>query len=328
MVVSGALLPRRGTDLAAEETGRVASLPRDKGANVGKGEAILVLDRALLETEMRATAANLELLEYDENRLRRLYEEKQISRYEMLTSETALTQARAVADAARIRWERAAVRAPFDGIVADRYVEPGQLVAPGTPVCRVVDPYTLKLAATVSEREIVWIHEDAEAVVTLAGLGRTVAGRVSWVSFEADPMTGKFQVEIEVDNPDLTVRPGIVGRAEILKQAHEGVVVIPRDAVVPQPDGDAVYVVEDEHARLRSIRLGPDQGLLTTVRHGLRPPDRLIVRGQRDVLDGSLVRVTEQSTAVDGSLDSDPNLVKASQSFAPVEIATDEGAAR
>jgi membrane fusion protein (multidrug efflux system) len=317
--VTGPLRPRRGTDISTEESGTVERIVREKGSAVRAGDPVLVLDRALLETEMRSTAANVELLEYDESRSRKLFEEKAISRWEMLSKETALAQARAAADAARTRWERAAIKAPFDGLVADRYAEPGQLVAPGSRVARIVDPYTLKLVAAVSEREVAWIHEGAGAAVELAGNGGTVSGRVAWVSFEADPGSGKFQVEVWIDNPDLTVRPGIVARARILKRSHEDVIVVPRDAVVPQKDGDAVFIVEDSRARMRPVALGPDQGLLAVVERGLGAGDRLIVRGQREVLDGSLVRVTERATSVDGSIESDPPEVRAPGSPATVE---------
>ena len=321
--VTGPLRPASGTDLSTEESGTVDAIARDKGARVRAGEAVVVLHRALLETEKRASAANLELLEYDESRMRQLFAKNQISRYEMLGKETELARARATADAARIRWERAAVKAPFDGLVTDRYVEPGQLVAPGSRVARIVDPYTLKLRASVSERRVPWIREGAPASVTLVGVEEVVPGRVSWVGFEADPATGKFVVEVSVDNRDLTMRPGIVARAEILIRTHRGEIVIPRDAVVPQPAGDAVFVADGNRARMRMITLGPDQGALTTVAAGsLEFGDQLLVRGQRDVLEGSLVRVTEEATAADGTRSGDPAEIREAQAFAPVLPAT------
>ncbi len=318
VTVTGPLRPVRGTTISTEESGTVASIAIDKGAAVRDGQAIIVLDRELLRAEMRASAANLKLMEYDESRTRQLFDEKQVSRYEMLTLETRLEEARAAADAARIRWDRAAVKAPFGGIVADRFVEPGQLVAPGTPVARVVDPYTLELRASVSEREVGWIREGAAAAIAVDGLDRTLPGRVDWVSFEADPRTGKFQVEVHVENPDMSIRPGVVGRAQILLRTHEDVVVAPRDAIVPQPEGDAVYVVEGERAHIRPVDVGPDQGLLAVIAAGLAPGEFLMVRGQRDVLDGSLIRVTERSTSPDGSIDSDPETIRSGISFTPV----------
>jgi membrane fusion protein (multidrug efflux system) len=277
---------------------------------------------------MRAAEADLELAAYNDERADKLFEAKQISREERLTIRTRREQAKTQADVARLRYERAAIKAPFAGIVTDRYVEIGQLVAAGTPVARVVDPYTLKLEGSATEREIQYVREGAEAVVKLAGLDRTVAGEVHWVSFEARPTTGKFQVEIWIENPTLELRPGIVAEAQVLRETHENVLIIPRDAVVQSPRGTGVFVVDadEDRARLRDVDLGPDQGLMTVVEKGLEPGELLIVRGQREVVDGSRVKIQEEATAADGSLAEDPEEVRAASAFQPLgaRAATDE----
>ena len=119
-------------------------------------------------------------------------------------------------------------------------------------------------------------------------------------------MTGKFQVEIEIPNPDLAYHSGVIGRARLGKNEEDGVVVIPRDAVLSGRVGPTAFVVEADRAVLRQLRLGSDQGLMVIVRDGLEPGDRLVVRGQRDLREGSRIKVTEVATAADGSLPTDP----------------------
>ena len=159
---------------------------------------------------------------------------------------------------------------------------------------------------TLTEREIVWLDRDAADRVHVDGQDQPVAGRVAWISFEADPVTGKFTVEVNVRNDDLRLRPGVVGRATILKRTHQEVLVVPRDAVMEGQMGNFVYVVQDERAHQRPIALGADQGLLVIASSGLRRGDQLVVRGHRDLVEGALVRVTETATARDGGLDTDP----------------------
>jgi membrane fusion protein (multidrug efflux system) len=189
--------------------------------------------------------------------------------------------------------------------VADRYVEPGQLVPAGSAVARVVDPSTLKLRASVSEREVGWISVGAPARISVDGVGSR-AGEVRWVSYEADPVNGKFQVEIHLDNADAAFRAGVVARAEIVKRVHEGAIVIPRDAILFATDGSAVFTVDGDRARSRRVDLGEDQGLLVRVRSGLEAGEQLVVRGQRDLTDGSLVAVRERATSSDGAAEGDP----------------------
>ena len=307
--ISGPLRPQRGTDISAEETGAVFAIPRDKGETVAAGEVILEQDRRILAAEMAAAEDMLAQQVHAAETATALFEAGKASETERLAAEAARAQAESAYDVAKLRWRRAAVKAPFAGRVVDRYVELGELVTPGRAVARVVDPYVLKLAGSVSEREVAWLEVGAEARVTLEGMGRTVAGEVAWMAFEADPVTGKFKVEVCVDNSDLALRPGVVARARIHKITHEDVLVAPRDAVMYTAEGEMVYVVEGDRALKRLVELGPAQGLMVVIERGLAPGERLVVRGHRDLVEGALVDVTEQAAARDGSAGGDPEQI-------------------
>ncbi len=309
--VAGPVLPVRGTDVSAEEGGTVQAIPHDKGARVRAGSVLIALDRALLAADMSAARANLSLQEYNHDKTAQLFEASKISRLEFLQSQTALEQARAARDAAEVRYERAEVKAPFAGIVSERFVEPGQLVSPGMPVARVIDPYTLKIEAYLTEAEVAWIRDGQAAEVRVEGVAGVLPGAVGWVGFEAERASGKFKVEIHIQNPELALRTGVIARARLEKQTVRDLVVIPRDAIVQGRAGDEVYVVEADRARRRAVQLGPSQGLMVAVTSGLAPGEQLVVRGQRDVQDGSLVTVTETVGYGDGTSNDDPAIIRA-----------------
>ena len=309
LTISGPTRPLQGTDLSAQESGQVARIPRDKGARVEQGDVLVLLDRDLLGAEMNAARANQELMAYDAERMQQLHEANSISDIGLLQAQTQLREAKARAQIAEIRYNRAAIRAPFAGVVAARYVEPGQLVMPGQTVARVVDPSALVLEAAISEKEVAWVAEGKSATVTFDGAEGFYEGRVHWVSVEADRMTGKFAVEVHIPNPDHVLRAGVIGRARISKAVHEDVILIPRDAVVSRPSGPVAFVVEGDRAVERPLTLGADQGLMVITLEGLAPGDRLIVRGQREIHDGSTVAVQEQADSPDGTTSADPNVV-------------------
>ena len=318
LVLSGVLRPTRGADISAEEPGVIAQILRDKGAYVKRGEPILALDRRILEAEKKSAEANETLNKFNEERTEALFEENSVSGHEMLLVHTQAAQAGAQADIARLRYERAAFPSPFPGIVSERFVEIGELVAPGTRVARIIDPYRLELVGSITEREVAYVNKGASVEIALEGQGTQVRGEVSWVGFEADPLTGKFPVEITVDNQDLELRPGLLGRARIEKQAHADVLAIPRDAILSTSDGPTVYVAEGERARRRKVSLGADQGSLVEVRSGLDPGDELIVRGHRDLADGTPVKIQERATRRDGSIESDPSVVHEGSTVEPL----------
>lgn len=308
--VSGPVAPVRGTDLSAEESGRVVALTSAKGAIVSAGDAIIKLDRTLLEAEMEAAAAALAADEFNTDKLRQLFAAEKISENEMLAAENQLAQAKARSQVSKERFERTTIRAPFDGIVSDRFVELGQLVVPGLAVVRVIDPYALKLQAYLTEEQVRWVKSGDNAALELGEQKTNAEGTVSWVSMEADLLTGKYKVEIEIPNAQLLYRSGVIGRARLPKRIVEGVVTSPRDAIVPGRVGPTAYVVNGGRARLRRLTLGGTQGLMVEVTAGLAVGDSLIVRGQRELRDGNLVTVVEVAESPDGSLASDPQAIR------------------
>jgi RND family efflux transporter MFP subunit len=310
IVISGPLRPVRGTDIATQESGVIESLKADKGAVVKKGQVVVMLDRRLLEAEMKSAESARILREYNEERTRRLYDANSVSKQEMLRVHTELEQAGEAARIAKLRYERAAIKSPFEGMVADRYVEVGELVSPGMRVARVVDPFTLKLVGSVTEQEVAMIREGAPAKLSLDGARNLIDGTVSYVGIEANPVNGKFTVEVEVDNPKLDLRAGVVGRARVQEAVHAEVLAVPRDAIVSTPEGRRVYVVEGDRAVPRAIELGASQGLMVQVLRGLERGDKLVVRGQRKLSSGSLVAIQETATARDGSIATDPPEVR------------------
>jgi hypothetical protein len=180
-------------------------------------------------------------------------------------------------------------------------------------VVRILDPYTLKLEAYLTDTQVQWITVGESATIQLGETRETASGVVSWVGFEADRMTGKFKVEIEIPNSHLKYHSGVIGRARLGKNLVSNVVAIPRDAVLPGRIGPTAFVVENDRAILRRLELGADQGLMVVVLEGLAAGEQLVVRGHRDLRDGSLVRVTETATTADGTMPDDPANVAADQ---------------
>ena len=308
--ISGPVAPVRGTDLSAQESGPVVAIPVGKGEAVAGGGIVLELERDILKAELAAADAALKLEAYNVDKVRQLQKAGKVSRIELLTAESSHAQAAARRDVLKERFDRAGIRAPFDGVVVDRYVELGQLVVPGQKVARILDPYTLKLETYLTDAQVQWVKVGDLAKVKIGQSPDLAPGFVSWIGFEADRMTGKFKVEIEIPNPDLKYHSGVIGRARLDKNLVTDVVAIPRDAVIPGRIGPTAFVAEGDRAVLRRLELGSDQGVMVIVRGGLQPGEMLVVRGHRDLRDGSLIRVTEKATSADGSTDSDPGLIR------------------
>ncbi len=314
--ISGPVSPVLGTDLSLEESGPVVQLPLEKGMPVHRGDLLVEIDRTILQAEKASAVAQFKTQEFNYDKVRQLHDAGKVSEIDLLTSQAQFEQARSLARIAERRYERAGLTAPFDGVLTDRYVELGQLVVPGQSAVRLIDPHQLKLEAHLTATEVGFVRRGEKARVQLGQIEEEIDGTVSWVGLEADRMTGKFRVEIEIPNGDLALSAGVIGRARLPKQTLEGAVIIPRDAVLPGREGFTAFVVEGDRARSRVLDLGPDQGALVLVRSGLQAGDLLVVRGHRELRDGSLVKITETSTAADGSISGDPGTVRSAAEVA------------
>lgn len=303
--ISGPVAPVRGADISSQEAGPVVRLAVTKGQAVLKGEVLVEQDRGILSATMESAAANFEAQSYNVDKVRKLNEAGKVSRMELLSAESLFEQAKSQASISRERFERAAIRAPFNGVIVERYVELGQLLLPGQPVVRIIDPSLLKLEAYLTDKEVAWVKTGITADVELGENLAAASGLVSWVGMEADRMTGKFKMELEIPNSDGLLRSGVIGRAKIAKNVLNGVLSIPRDAVMHTRNGTSVYVVEGDRALLRSISLGADQGAMVIVDGGLNSGEKLVVRGHRSLRDSSLVQITESATRSDGMMPDD-----------------------
>lgn len=306
--ITGPVTPVRGTDISAQESGPVVKIMVKKGEAIKAGRSILKLERNLLEADMESARMALKTEEYNLDKVQQLFDAGKLSRIELLNSQSSHQAAKSRAAISEERFQRAQIKAPFDCVLADRYVELGQMVMPGQPVVRCIDPFTLKLEGYLTGTQIGWAEVGTPAAVILGDRSMPASGTISWVGLEADRNTGKFKVEVEIPNPDLDLRSGVIGRARIEKNISRDVVTIPRDAVMEGRHGPEVFTVVAERARRIPITLGPDQGPMVIVTGGLVAGDLLVVRGHRELVDNSLVKVTEKSAAKDGSIESDPQV--------------------
>jgi len=311
--ISGPVAPVRGAVLSSQESGPVVKLAAAKGQEVLRGGIIVEQDRGILAADLESAAANLKAQSYNVDKVRKLNKAGKVSRMELLNAESFFEQAKSREAISKERYKRAAIRAPFDGVIVERYVELGQLLMPGQPVVRIIDPSVLKLEAYLTDQEVAWVTVGTAALVKMGDKGQFAPGTVSWVGLEADRMTGKFKMELEIPNADGHLRSGVIGRARISKNVLNGVLSIPRDAVMHSRGGTMVFVIDGDRAYQRPIVLGADQGSLVTVDRGLKAGDQLVVRGHRTLRDSSLVTITEISDRADGLLPTDPEIFSAAE---------------
>lgn len=200
VVVQGQTLSRYEVDLKAEVSGEVTELVAKQGEPVSRGDTLLRLaanERPQQLRQARALVAQRELE----------YEAARSLKDKGLQAERQLAEAKALLQAARVQLRNAelnmarlTVRAPFDGVVQARLVDPGDYLQPGDPVYIVVALDPLVVRGNVAETEVGELKSGLEANAELSN-GAKLAGTISYIAPVADSRTRTYAVEMEAPNP-------------------------------------------------------------------------------------------------------------------------------
>jgi RND family efflux transporter MFP subunit len=302
--VVGTVYASRSAQLSAEIMGRITAINVREGDPVRAGETLVVIDdvqpKAGYEQAQAAlTAANHELAAAESEhtlaqatftRMKGLYEKKSISPHEFdeinarAQSTTARhdaavavrAQAAAGLEQSRILLERTRVRAPFDGVITERRVDPGALASPGLPLLTVESTGRYRLETNVNERDLKYVRMNAAVPVSLDAFdGAPLSGKVIQIVPAADTASRSFVVKVELPS-DPKLRSGLYGHTEFLRGKKQAVLV-PSNAVVQHGQLQNVYVAgDDQIISLRYVTLGVERAEGMEVLSGLGPGDRLV----------------------------------------------------
>lgn len=310
VVASGSVAAWQEIPLGVELTGlRIATVLVEPGARVEAGQVLLELDRRTLEVQSRQAEAalaqaraSLDLATAQATRGESLRAQNLISaanfdelRANRSKAEAQLASAEAERDSARLKLGFATLRAPDAGIVSARNAQPGQIVAAGTELLRLIRRGRLEWRAEVAETDLPRVKVGA-AVELRAPDGTRVAGSIRAVSPAIDAKTRSALIYADLPEPG-ALRAGMFAEGRLAVGTAE-VGVVPRESVVFRDGYPYVFVLgEGDRVAQRRIETGAAQGDFLEVRSGLKPGERVVVRGAGFLGDRDLVKVVAGSAA-------------------------------
>jgi membrane fusion protein (multidrug efflux system) len=286
------LVPEDQVKVLAETEGRVVSLKVEEGDRVSRGQVLASLDRSeaeilLAKARLRETNARLA-----HERAEDTMEQGLISReeFDRLTMEHEM--ARQEVAEAEWRLERTVIRAPFAGIVTERFINPGQHLRPGDELFAVADFDPLIARIYLPEKDVLTLDEGREVRISLAAEeSLRFDGRIRQISPVVDTATGTVKVTVEANEPPSKVRPGAFVTIEIVRERREGATLLPRESVIRELRSAHVFVTDGETASKRAVTLGIEEGSMIEVMSGVEAGEQVIVAGQGGLKPGSKVKI-------------------------------------
>lgn len=291
----GTVEEESGTLLSFEVPGNVTTLKAQEGDHVAKGQLIGTIQPNTLRDAHQATLTSLRQAQDAYRRMKPLHAQGVISEVQWVDVQSKLLQAEAAERMAREQLGHTALRAPFSGIIAARYADPGMNVIAGQQIYRLVNVSVVEIKINVPENEIYAIHKGQAAILTVKAAGNaTLTGHVSEKGIVANALSHTYDVKIAAPNPGGRLMPGMVCNVDLEKQGGDvqtRPTVLPSQCVELDTDGHRfVWVVEAGKARQRYITVGNFMGDGIVVTQGLNSGDDVITEGMQKVSDGMKVR--------------------------------------
>ena len=205
------------------------------------------------------------------------------------------------AASARINVGDTNLTAPMPGVIVEKNVEPGALVAAGTSAFTLDDTRVVKVNFGVPDSMLAHLKLGAAVPVQLQALpGRTLTGRITEIAASANRDSRVFNVEVTLPNRDRSLKVGMIASIRIERGDAQAVPLVPMTALMTAESGStnySVFTVKEregkQFAQLTSVRVGETFGKSVTIDEGLMPGERIIVSRTNQLNDGSPIRVME-----------------------------------
>lgn len=304
LAATGSLIANRRSELAANSAGLVVRAAIERGTFVREGAPLIQLDiraATLSHAEARANLRNaetqVELTTASCARNQLLFEQGAISKEEAEHSKSQCETSIGTAEAARARAELAAktmsdatVRAPFSGVIGERFVNVGEYVQPSTKVATLVELDPLRLQFTLGEADIGFVHPHQEVSFEVESFpGERFTGVVKYIDPSVRRETRDLVVEASVANPDHRLRVGMFATCRV-PLPDERLVSVPASAVRRGAMGGRLFAIVNGAIEERIVQLGTEKDGYLAVLDGLRPGERLVTSPDQNVKDGVPVR--------------------------------------
>jgi membrane fusion protein (multidrug efflux system) len=284
--------------LAADKDGQIEWIGPHEGQEVTKGQLIAKIDASALKAALDHAEASFNLADKIYQRRKLLFEREVIAQEELDKSAAERAFALSNLEQVRTEYERGFVRAPLDGLVNQFYVDAGEFVGRGAPIADVVDVDKIKINVNVPELDVRYLRAGQQVMVTVDAFpDRRLPGTIDFVAYKADQATKTFDVRVEIDNLDHTIRPGMVARVAFLRRTITDALVAPLSAIVDKGGERIVFVENAGIAHSRTVTIGVIEGDRIQITSGLEAGDHLIVTGHTEVEEGMRVKTGQDEEA-------------------------------
>ena len=300
----GSFSPVDGILVANELDGTVTKIAFESGALVKKGDLLVQLDISTEQAQLASAEASSDLAKINLKRAQELRAKDTNSPADLDAGEAQARQTAAAADVIRSTIAKKTIRAPFAGRTGIRQVNLGQFIKGGTAIVQLqaLDPIYVNFALPQQDVTGLTVGQTIQVTVD-AYPGQAFEGTITALNAKIDDATRNLQVQATLRNTDEKLRSGMFATVDVLLSKKDSFVTLPQTAIVYNPYGNAVYVVEksdntggDLVSRQRFVQMGETRGDQIAIVGGVKPGEEIITSGQLKLRNGAVIAINNTVT--------------------------------
>ncbi|WP_422080614.1 efflux RND transporter periplasmic adaptor subunit [Ulvibacterium sp.] len=308
LTASGKIEAIKSANLSTRIMGHVDKIHVQVGDKVRIGQLLLSINNADLSAKLAQANANIAKAkaafrnaEKDFVRYTNLFNENSASRKELDDATANYHMANARQEAAEqmksevnAQFPYAHIKAPFNGVVTNRFINVGDMAHPGMTLLEVEAPGSFQVWAMVPESEISKVKLGVEVDVVLKSMDKTVKGKVVEISTSAKNTGGQYLVKVVLQKSGLQILSGMYATVQfpIKEETMSQAVFVPLDAIVKRGQLSGIYTVSQSNtAVLRWLRLGRTSGEKVEVLSGLSTDEHYIIAAQGKLYNGARISI-------------------------------------
>lgn len=315
---TGKVNPDKDIAVLPKLPGKVMTVGVRVGDKVNKGAVLFTLDPEDVQKQVSQAEAQLKIAEanflsskekidnakMNLQRQKQLYEagaisKSQLEQFELQASDSNLALIEAQVNQAKVGYDQAldslksmSVTSPVDGVVASVNVEVGEMVSNAQPALTIADTDKVYVTVSVAENIVNELNKNQSVKVVVPSVSeQVILGKIDNISPISDSRTQLYPVKIYLENKSSAIKPGMFAKIQLETKLKNDVIAIKSEAVVLKNGKTLAYVVQDDKAVEKELKLGLDTGAYIEVLQGLNPAEKLITKGQTYVDNGVKVKV-------------------------------------
>jgi membrane fusion protein, multidrug efflux system len=292
IITTATLDPDRQVTMISETIGVVNKITVDEGDTVQEGQLLATLSDREKQVKLQQANIHIQNAQQDLDRKQASFNAKIISESDFEKAKYELQVAIEEKNAAQVELDRSVIRAPFSGIITQRFIEKGQNLNTQSQLFTILDVDPLEAKVYLPEKEILGIKPGQKVDLALnAQKDVKFQGAIRQINPAVDPKTGTVKVTVEITKAPAVVRPGSFVDVKMETQHHDNALLVSKKALLEEAGERFVFVINKDKATRRTISVGFLDDQNAEILSGINPGEAVVISGQGSLREGSKTEI-------------------------------------